>query len=409
MQKKVSKLNVRFLFALCMLITCSLIASSAFAQINITGRVTDKRNQPLPGVTINIKGSDFYTSTNNEGYYKVSVENEKAVLVFSFISYITEERVVGNSKVINVVLIDRVNDLDEVVVIGYGTEKKSDLTGSVSSIKADEIVQSKTVSFIEAMQGKMAGVQITSSSGEPGAGVNISIRGANSINAGTTPLYVIDGIQIDANEGETAGFSSVANPLTSINPSDIESIEVLKDASATAIFGSRGANGVVLITTKSGKGSSKIELNTFTGVSNATKQLDLVGGQDYADYRFELDRFNTFYGEDTDGDGILDTVKDYSSLPSINWQDEVLRPAISQNYNISYSEGGPKTDFSTSLGYFSQEGIVLKNAFERYSLNLNINHKPNIKFKIGTRLNASYVESNGVGSSNGQNLIYNGI
>jgi TonB-linked SusC/RagA family outer membrane protein len=411
MQKKVpkSKFNHKLLIVLSVLFVFSLASTSAFAQINVTGRVTDKLKEPLPGVTINIKGTKFYTSTNNEGYFKVSVPNQQAVLVFSFISFITEERPVGSNKEINVTLNDRPNDLDEVVVVGYGTEKKSDLTGSVSSIKSEQIVQSKTVSFLEAMQGKLAGVQITSASGEPGAGVNISIRGANSINAGTTPLYVIDGVQIDANNGEVGSFSTALNPLSSINPSDIESIEVLKDASATAIFGSRGANGVVLITTKSGKGSSRIEFNSFTGISTANKQLDLVGGQDYATYRFETNRNDPLYGQDTDGNGSLDAVRDYSNQPSINWQNRVLRPALSQNYNISFAEGGPKTDFSTSLGYFSQEGIVLNNSFERYSLNFKINHKPNKNFKIGTTLNGSYVEANGVGGSNGQGLIYNGI
>jgi TonB-linked SusC/RagA family outer membrane protein len=386
-----------------------LTSVNSYAQIIITGRVTDKTNQPIPGVTVNVKGTKVYTSTSSEGYYKVSVPSEQAVLVFSFISYITEEKLVGKAKVINLSLNDRLNDLEEVVVVGYGTEKKSDLTGSISSLKAEKIVQNKTVSFIEAMQGKLAGVQITSASGEPGATVNINIRGANSINAGTTPLYVIDGVQIDANNGEVGSFSVASNPLSSINPSDIESIEVLKDASATAIFGSRGANGVVLITTKTGKGSSKIEFSGFTGVSTANKQLELVGAQDYATYRFETNRNDPLYGQDTDGNGSLDSVRDYSNEPSINWQDVVLRSAISQNYNISYSEGGPKTDFSTSFGYFNQEGIVLNNSFERYSLNFKLNHKPSNKFKVGTTLNAAYTEANGVGGSNGQGLIYNGI
>lgn len=399
----------RFLMVFLLSVAVVLVSKNTYAQISITGKVTDKTNQPIPGVTVNIKGTKVYTSTDSEGYYKISAPNEKAVLVFSFISFITEEKVVGSSKVINVSLNDRLNDLEEVVVVGYGTEKKSDLTGSISSLKAEEIVQNKTVSFIEAMQGKLAGVQITSASGEPGAAVNINIRGANSINAGTTPLYVIDGVQIDANNGEVGSFSAASNPLSSINPSDIESIEVLKDASATAIFGSRGANGVVLITTKSGKGNSRIEFNSFTGISRANKQLDLVGGQDYATYRFETNRNDPLYGQDTDGNGSLDAVRDYSNEPSINWQERVLRPALSQNYNISYSEGGPKTDFSTSIGYFKQEGIVLNNTFERYSLNFKINHKPNKKFKIGTTLNGSYIEGNGVGSSNGQGLIYNGI
>lgn len=381
----------------------------AKADIVITGKVTDRQKNPLPGVSVKVKGASGITSTNGEGRYSIRVPGSHTALVFTFIGFEQQEIIVESKRIINVTLVEKATDLDAVVVIGYGTQRKSDLTGSVASIKAEQLTKTKSVSFQEAMQGKVSGVQITSSSGEPGSGVNINIRGANSINAGTSPLYVIDGVQIDANNGEIAGFSTVSNPLTSINPSDIESIEVLKDASATAIFGSRGANGVIIVTTKSGKGSSSLELDTYLGVSNASKHLDLLNGQDYANYRFALNPNSFEYGEDTDGDSIPDRVKDLSGQPWHDWQKEVLRPALSQNYNVSYSSGGAKTRFSSSLGYFGQEGIVDKNKYERFSANLKIDHNVSDKFKIGTSLNGSYVINSGVASSGSQTLVYNGV
>src|SRR5690606_8218882 len=269
--------------------------------------------------------------------------------------------------------------------------------------------KSRVVSFQEALQGRVSGVQITSSSGEPGAGLNINIRGVNSINAGTAPLYVIDGVQIDANSNEAASFSSQTNPLSSINPSDIESIEVLKDASATAIYGSRGANGVVMITTKSGSGQATFGLDIYSGVSVNPKRLNMIGGQDYADYRFAMDPNNLVWGVDDDDDDVPDRVRDVSGEKSYDWQKEVLRAGLMQNYNLSYSNSGDKTRMSISAGYLNQEGILLNNSYERFSTNIKIDQTVNKKLKIGTSVNGAYIINNGVGSSAGQTLSYNGI
>jgi TonB-dependent SusC/RagA subfamily outer membrane receptor len=294
-------------------------SNELYAQISVTGRVTDSQNQALPGVSIKLKGANNYALTNDDGNYTIKVPDGNAILVFSYVSFLTEEKTVGTNKVINVTLVDSANDLDEVVVVGYGTEKRSDLTGSVSTLKLEELNLTKSVSFIEAMQGRLAGVQVTSSSGEPGAAVTINIRGANSINAGNTPLYVIDGVQIDANNGESASFSSLTNPLSSINPADIESMEILKDASATAIFGSRGANGVIIITTKTGKGKGSLEFQNYTGVSYANNRLNVANGQQYANYRYELNPNDAAYNMDTNGDNIPDAPKDFSNEPQFDW------------------------------------------------------------------------------------------
>ena len=375
----------------------------------ITGKVTAADGQPLQGASITIKGTTVGVTTDAQGLYKITVGETDKILVISFTGYNTLEKAIGNDKTINVSLSALSKSLDDVIVIGYGTQRKGDVTGSVSTIKADELQKAKTTSFIEAMQGRLSGVQITSSSGEPGAAVNINIRGANSINAGTTPLYVIDGVQIDANSAEMAGFSTVSNPMSSINPSDIESIEILKDASATAIFGSRGANGVIIITTKGGKEQNALEVDSYWGIASPSKRLSLLNGQEYANYRYLIEPSNTIWGADTNGDGINDKPKDFSNEPWHDWQKEVLRPALLQNYNVFYSGGTAKTKFATSLGYFRQEGIVKKNRYERYSANLKIDHTASDKFKIGTSVNASYVLTTGAASSGAQTLNYNGV
>lgn len=375
----------------------------------ITGRVTGTDGLPLQGASIMVKGSSSAVTADAQGMYKITVAETDKTLVISFTGYATIEKAIGNEKVINISLTSLSKSLDEVIVIGYGTQKKSDLTGSVGSIKAEELQKTKSASFLEAMQGRLAGVQITSASGEPGAAVNINIRGANSINAGTTPLYVIDGVQIDANNSEMAGFSTVSNPLSSINPADIESMEILKDASATAIFGSRGANGVIIITTKGGKENSALELDTYWGIASPSKKLSLLNGQEYASYRYLIEPSNSLWGEDTNGDGINDKPRDYSNEPWHDWQKEVLRPALLQNYNVFYSGGNAKTKFATSLGYFRQEGIVKKNRYDRYSANLKIDHTASEKFKIGTSVNVSYVMNTGAASSGAQTLTYTGV
>jgi TonB-linked SusC/RagA family outer membrane protein len=380
----------------------------------ITGKVTDDQKQPLPGVAVRVKGTSIGTVTDAGGNYSINASDQGSILVFSFIGLESQE-VPANRSEINITLTAKPSNLNEVVVIGYGTQKKSDLTGSLSSIKAQDLQQSKAVSFMEAMQGRASGVQITSSSGEPGAAVNVNIRGANSFNSGTQPLYVIDGIQIDVNSGEVAssgyGNTSQGNPLATINPADIVSIEILKDASATAIFGSRGANGVILVTTKSGKAnSSSLEISTSLGISSASKKFKMLGAQDYADYRFLTNPQDPGYAMDTNGDGKLDAVKDMTGVASHDWQNEVLRNALAQNYDISYSGGSAKTTFAASAGYLNQQGLILKNNYERYNLSLKVNHNATSRLKLGTNINATQSISNGPASNGGDNVRnYNGL
>lgn len=404
-----------FLFLLSLQWASTVIAQdSPRPEITLKGTIRDSKG-PLSGVTVQVKGTSNITLSDTSGRFTLKILSRNAIVVFSAIGYATTEQAVNASGIIDVLLKERATALDDIVVVGYGTQKKSDLTGSVGSIKAAELLQSKAISFTEAMQGRVAGVQVTSSSGEPGAGVTVNIRGANSFNSGTQPLYVIDGIQIDVNNGEVAtstyGNTSQNNPLAGINPSDIVSIEILKDASATAIFGSRGANGVVIVTTKTGSAtSSALEVSSNIGISQASKKFHMLGAKDYADYRFLMNPQDPGFSMDSNGDGIPDKVKDVSGLPSRDWQDEVLRNALSQNYNVSYTGGNAKTTYAASAAYLNQQGLVRYNKFERYSLNLKLNHTVSGRLKIGSSINASQSISNGPASNGGENVRnWNGL
>ncbi|MBQ4915983.1 TonB-dependent receptor [Maribacter sp. MMG018] len=394
---------------------CILFFLQSYGQTgqSIKGVVKDSNGTPLPGVNVLEKGTLNGVVTDFDGYYKINI-SESDVLLFSFVGFKTKELNIKGRTVVDVLLEEDFSTLDEVVVIGYGTSKKSDLTGSVTSLKSEDIVQSKSISFLGAIQGKMAGVQVKQSSGEPGAGIDIKIRGANSVSASSNPLYVIDGVQIDINEDEVANSSvsnsTSMNPLATLNPADIESIEVLKDASATAIYGSRGANGVVLVTTKSG-GNNKASFtyNTYSSFSQATKELDILSGEDYLEYRKSLGNTNDFlFYEDTDNDGIPDSDRDLSNIPMFNWQDEALRTAFSQSHHISASGGNENTSFSASAGYLNQDGIVVNNNYERLNSRVRIDHKFSKKFKAGFNISSSYSMQSGVTSTGGASN-FNGV
>ena len=383
-------------------------------EVIVRGTVKDSKG-PVRGVSVQAKGSPITTSTDTGGNYTIKVPSMRSTLVFSAIGYGAVEQPVTSSRVVNVLLSERATSLNDIVVVGYGTQKKGDLTGSVSSIKGADLQQSKAISFMEGMQGRAAGVQVTSTSGEPGAAVSINIRGANSFNSGTQPLYVIDGVQMDVNNGEVAssgfGSTSLSNPLASINPADIASIEVLKDASATAIFGSRGANGVVIVTTKSGSANiSSLEVNSFVGIGRANKKFHMLGGQDYADYRYFTNPLDASFAVDTNGDGKPDKVRDMTGLPSHDWQKEGMRDALSQIYNVNYSGGNARTTFATSAGYMNQQGLIKNNSYERYNLSLKINHTATNRLKIGTSINASQAIGHGPASNGGNSVPnYNGL
>ena len=266
----------------------SLVATPSIVvqDREITGTVTATDGETMPGVNVVIKGSTSGTVTDATGKFALSVPGNDAVLVFSFIGYASQEVAVGNRSVVDVALAPSLETLSEVVVIGYGTVKKSDLTGSVSSVKAAELKAVPTTSFEQALQGRAAGVQVSQTSGQPGAEASIRIRGTSSILAQNEPLYVIDGMLINSSTGDVTaggGLGQRISPLSAINPGDIESIEILKDASATAIYGSRGANGVILITTKRGKkGASAVDFESYYGVQEASNKIDLLNAQQFA-------------------------------------------------------------------------------------------------------------------------------
>ena len=302
---------------LLLLLSALFTCGSVYAQLRVTGTVLDAATgEPMAGASVIEQGTTSGTTTDTQGRFAISVKNHQSVLTFSFIGMVPQNIRVGSS---------------------------TDLRGVLST---SEITKSKGTSFMDALQGRMAGVQVSSSSGEPGAGIDITIRGGNSINAGTQPLYIIDDVQIDINADEVATSSYTSanvryNPLAGINPSDIESISVLKDASATAIYGSRGANGVVIITTKSGRGEkASVDFDMSVGLARMSNTIDVLQGQEFADYRFAKFPTSDAWGIDTNGDGLPDRVRDFSDYRSRNWQEEVMRTGIIQSYNIGVASGG---------------------------------------------------------------------
>ena len=358
--------------------------------ITITGKVTSSEDgEGLPGVNVILKGTSQGTVTDVEGDYKIDVPSSESILVFSSVGYQKEEIVVGEKTIINMTLAPDIQSLQEIVVVGYGTQKKSDLTGSVSSIKNDDFNKGVTTSLDQLIQGKAAGVQVVQNSSEPGGGVSISIRGASSINAGTGPLYVIDGLPLDnsptisATGAEYVVTRSPRNPLSSINPSDIESIEILKDASATAIYGARGANGVIMITTKKGKaGALRVNYDGYVGVQNVAHKVDLLSATQYRDVLNAI--IDDGGGSEEDR---VTTIQDGGT----DWQDELfMKNAVVQNHNISFSGGTEKTDYFISLNYFGQDGVVKSSSFQRYSARINVNSKVTDKFELGVNFNTNY-------------------
>lgn len=392
-----------------------MMVQNLSAQKVITGTVKDAEGGGLPGASVAVKDSSIGAITDIDGNFRLEVS--EGVLVVSFVGFETQEIEIGNKTFFDITLSTDAKVLDEVAVVavGYGLEvKKSDLTGSVASVKGEDIAATKTASFMEGMQGRLSGVQITSESGEPGSGVSMVIRGGNSLSGDNQPLYVIDGIQIENNPSEVAsgafGSSATINPLASINPSDIESIEVLKDASATAIYGSRGANGVVLITTKKGaSGRVDFTFDGSFGVASQARKLGVLNGRDYGIYRFLEDPQSAVFGYDSDGDERIDSPKDFSDSTEINWQNQALKEAFVRNYTLGVSggdDGGLR--YSSSFGYTDQEGIITSTGLKRYSARVSVNQKVKNYLSIGSMVNYSRNENIGA-ALNGGNGDFNGI
>ncbi len=370
----------------------------------VRGRVTDEKGDGLPGVSIVVKGTQQGTVTNAEGQYEISVPNDNTTLIFSFVGYVSQEVVVGSRTSIDIPLKADEKALEEVVVVGYGTVKKKDLTGSVSSIGSREIHSRPISGLNQALQGQVPGVQVTQASNAAGGGVQIRIRGGNSISANNEPLYVVDGfpVSVPAPASGAANTNAFPNVLATLNPGDIESMEVLKDASATAIYGSRGANGVVLITTKRGKeGSTKIDFDIYAGLSRIAKFHEMINASESLKFKNEQlvnlgrpERFGT--------DPAYGPKKPDDYLPGFDWQRSVYRTAATKNYQLSISGGTEKIKYMISGNIFDQDGIIKTNNFKRYSLRTNLDSKLNEYLKVGLTMTATRSDNHLV--SEGENM-----
>ncbi|HPH46336.1 MAG TPA: SusC/RagA family TonB-linked outer membrane protein, partial [Chryseolinea sp.] len=366
------------------LILCfTLVWGYSQAQQSVSGTVKDgATGEGLPGVNVVLKGTSTGTITDADGKYSLQVSSPEAVLVFSFVGYVMNDVMVGDKSVIDVSLVADVSTLDEVVVVGYGTEKKSVVTGAISSLKASDLATMPINRIEQSLQGRVSGVTIAASSGQPGSSSTVRVRGITTF-GNNDPLWVVDGVVVD-NGG--IGY---------INQSDIESIEVLKDAASQAIYGARAAAGVILVTTKRGKeGSIQVNYNGFFGTSAPARKLDLLDATQYATLRNESSVAN--------GNGIVFT--DPASLgKGTDWQKAIFNSnAQRQNHELSISGGSARSTFYTSFGYVNQEGIVATDIsnYKRINVRLNSTHKVTKWLTFGQNLGYAYTKSVGLGNTN---------
>lgn len=399
-----------------------IVGNPAFAAntpevlpIDVSGRVVDEAGRPMPGVNVVVKGTTTGTSTDTDGNYRISVQSGDAVLIFTFIGYVSQEVPVGNQTVINVSLAPDIETLSEVVVVGYGTQTKATVTGAISSVSTKEISEQPVVNVTQALQGRVAGVTVVNN-GAPGAAPIIRVRGVGTIN-NANPLFVVDGFPTE--------------DLNSINPKDIESVQVLKDASAAAIYGSRAGNGVVLITTK--RGSSKkltVNFDSYYGVETAWKKLDLLNTDQYIDFATELMTNADIYTKETTNPAIVVG----SSVPTrirtggldqpiypgttqtfretnTDWQDAMFRSGRIQQHKVELSGGNENSKLFGSLGYFDQEGIMLGTGYQRGDARFNSDHNVSKRISVGQNFYVAYderlIEQQAGGRTQLQHMIRN--
>ncbi|WP_134139810.1 SusC/RagA family TonB-linked outer membrane protein [Flavobacterium sp. S87F.05.LMB.W.Kidney.N] len=379
-----------------------LLLTSNFitAQVKVSGTVSDEKGLSIPGANVSVAGSKATVSTDFDGKYSIDVP-ANSTLLFSFIGFATQKVAVDGKSTINVILKSNAEDLKDVVVIGYGTQRRKDVNSAISSVAAKDIENLKVASFDQMLQGKAAGVVVNSNSGEPGSNVSVRIRGVSSLTGTNEPLYVIDGVPIsgDARNSSTSGrnaagdsnFSNNGNitvsPLALINPSDIESIDILKDASATAIYGSRGANGVIIVTTKSGKkGTGKLSFENSYSISNLPKKLHSMNLQQYATHQ----------------NALADVYDPSSKRPEFahpellgkgtDWQDAIYETGLMSSNQLSFSGGKEGINYYISGGVLNQEGIVIESGFKRYNVRANIDAKVNSFIKVGINVSGAITD-----------------
>lgn len=385
----------------------------------ITGRVTDDGGMPLPGVTVIEKGTTNGTVTDFEGRYSIDV-SEGAVLMFTFVGMEPVEVAVTNKSEINVTLKEETMGIDEVVVVGYGTQKKADIISSVASMDAEKLNERPVNKVDQALIGQMSGVRVKQTSGLPGRGFSIQVRGTGSITANNEPLYVVDGFPMEVSPQSSSGSFSGGNPLTNLNPNDIESIQVLKDAAAASIYGSRGSNGVVIITTKKGKsGKPQISFNSYFGWNETAKKLDVLSSEEWIDRQIE--HMNYFWVADHAadlgatssqtnaerrallglGEGEYNTkymwddrwLQDgHPGLDYVDWQDLFFRKGMVQSYQLSATGGNEVVRYYVSGDYLNQEGIAIGVGYKRYSARANVEVSPNKNLRFGLNIAPSYSE-----------------
>lgn len=359
----------------------ALLPAAALAQgmVTVSGTVADSNGDPLIGCSVQLKGSGGGTVTDLDGRFKMQVPEGKT-LTFSYIGYKTKE--VKAQKTMKVTLEDDTHVLNEVVAVGYGTMKRSDITGSVVSVKAEDMEQTSAATMDQMLQGRAAGLTMTSNSGAAGSSTSIQIRGVNSLNSSNEPVYVIDGSIVRSE----AGQDTYSNPLDGLNPNDIESIEILKDASATAIYGAQAANGVIIVNMKKGKeGAPKISFKATAGFSNLPKKLDVMNLRQMAAYITDL--------------GISESSEGYLANPELlgegtDWQDAMFRTGVRQEYNLSVRGGAKSVNYSVSGGYYSEDGIIINNGFDRFTLRTSMDIKAYKWLDLGATVNISHTDQN---------------
>jgi len=368
--------------------------TEAAQKREITGTVKDSKGLPLPGVTVAIKGTTTGTITNVDGKFKLSIAPNSRILSFTFVGMKPTEVGINGQSSYNVVMQDETTSLDEVVVIGYGSMKKRDLTSAVSEVPVADLAKAPVSSFAEALSGRVAGVRVSSADGQPGAGVNIIIRGAGSLTSSTQPLYVIDGIPVE-------GF----DPLT-LNQEEIESMSILKDASSTAIYGARGANGVILIQTKRGSvGKPVVTISSSMGYQQVPKETDLMSPYEFIKYQTELNPINAYttryFGYDPTL-GRAKTLDDWKNVKGVNFQDYLLRTGATQIHDISLRGGNDMTKYSVSGSYYDLTGAIINTGLTRYTGRITLDQKISNRFSTGLTVNNSVYTQNGQIVNQGQ-------
>lgn len=378
----------------CFVLMAMVVSTSAWAQDRtVTGRVTGADDGlPLPQVTVLLKGTTTGTPTDADGNYRLAIPQGEAVLIFRYLGYVTQEVDVQNQSIINIQLSPDATSLGEVVVTGYGVEKKRDITGSVGQVKAEEIAGLPVQSFDRAIQGRIAGVQVQTASGQPGAFASVLIRGQGSLTS-NTPLYIVDGVQMIT--GGT-GSQASSNALAGLNPEDIESIEVLKDAGAAAIYGAQSANGVVIITTKKGsKGGeqAKVELSYQIGVNQPRNLYDVMNAQQFAEIREEA--FANAGRDVSIAHGAFGDPSNPATINNFDWVDAMYQDGVVQQVSARISGGSDKSSFFISASQENQEGHIILSTYDRTTFRLNVSHRPNDRLSVGANMGVTRQKSFG--------------